>query len=256
MTEKVPVSVVMLTRNEELNIKDCLERCSFAEEILIIDDGSTDSTVEIAKTFGAKILYRPLSGDWGAQQTFGIQNASQPWVFLLDADERVTETLTHSIRDAVQNVTQYCYWIQRKTHYLSNDKEAHGALRPDLVLRLMPKAGSYVDGVVHPKIVSPYPEKKLKGDLVHYSYRDWGQYWRKFDKYTKLAADKYQLSGRKCSFAKDILLRPLWAFIKVYFINKGFLDGHLGFIFSVNHALYTMTKYVRLYTNKKTNGLI
>lgn len=256
MSEKVPVSIVMLTRNEEINLKDCLERCTFAREILIVDDGSTDNTVQIAESFGAKVLHRSLAGDWGAQQTFGIQNASEDWVFLLDADERVSTTLAEEIRNSVKKGDKCCYWVPRKTHYLSNDKQAHGALRPDSVARLFPKEGSYVEGLVHPQIVTPYPENKLTGDLIHYSYRDWDQYWRKFDKYTKLAAEKYYQSGKKCSFIRDIVVRPFWAFFKVYFLNLGFLDGRLGWIFSVNHFIYTMTKYVRLYAMQNTENKI
>lgn len=256
MVEKVPVSVVMLTRNEEVNLPACLKCCDFAEEILIVDDQSSDKTVEIAHRFGAKVLHRALNGDWGAQQTFGIENASQPWVFLLDADERVTEELAGSIRNTVATNKPGCYWIQRKTHYLSNDKQAHGALRPDKVARLFPKQGSFVEGVVHPKIVTPYPDGQIKGSLIHYSYTDWDQYWRKFDKYTKLAAEKYQLSGKQCSVLRDIVLRPIWAFFKVYFINLGFLDGRLGWVLSVNHATYTMMKYARLYSMQNTDNKI
>lgn len=91
---------------------------------------------------------------------------------------------------------------------------------------------------------------------MHFPYSSWDSYFRKFDKYTKLAAEKYLAEGRSCHFVTDILLRPLWAFFKVYFINRGFLDGKLGFIFSVNHYFYTMAKYVRYYYLKNYGGKI
>jgi len=101
---KLPVSVVLLTHNEERNIYECLQSCDFVEEIVVVDDDSTDQTVAIAESLGARVFHRSLNGDWGAQKTFGIQKATCPWLFLIDADERVTPTLRASIRDVVTGV--------------------------------------------------------------------------------------------------------------------------------------------------------
>ena len=253
---KLPVSIVLLARNEEVNIRDCLDTCQFAEEIIVIDDGSTDQTVPIAQELGAKVYSRAMNGDWGAQQTYGIEQATQPWIFLLDADERVTARLQQLICQVVNVETpNVAYEVQRENHFTSG-KATHGVVRPDWVLRLMPKQGASVVGQVHPAIVTPFKSRKLPGRLIHFPYRSWDSYFRKFDKYTKLAAEKYLSEGRSCSFICDIVLRPIWAFIKVYLLNQGFLDGKLGFIFSVNHYFYTMTKYVRFYYLKKHEGRI
>lgn len=253
--EKLPISVVLLTRNEALNVRDCLKSCDFARELIVVDDGSTDDTVAIAEEFGAKVFRRPLNGDWGAQKTFGIQKASLPWVFLIDADERVTPTLQQSIRRAIQGPRNRAYRIQRENHFASGSA-THGILRPDWVLRLLPTEGAKVEGKVHEAVVSPFDVCKLSGRLIHFPYYSWDSYFRKFDKYTKVAAEKYLEEGRDCNFVGDILLRPIWAFIKVYLLNRGFLDGKLGFIFSVNHYFYTMAKYVRFYYLKKHGGRI
>lgn len=253
---KLPISIVLLARNEEINIRDCLECCSFAAEIIVVDDGSTDGTVEIAREHGAKVFARAMNGDWGAQQTYGIEQATQPWIFLLDADERVTPLLRESIAAVVEgDERNSSYEVQRENHFVSGNA-THGIVRPDWVLRLMPAEGAGVVGQVHPKIVTPFAAKKLSGRLIHFPYSSWDAYFRKFDKYTKLAAEKYLSEGRSCSFVMDILLRPLWAFFKVYFINRGFLDGKLGFIFSVNHYFYTLAKYVRFYYLKNHGGKI
>ncbi len=253
---KLPVSVVLLTRNEEVNIRDCLESCAFAQELVVVDDGSSDRTVAIAQDLGAKIFYRAMNGDWGAQQTYGIEQATQPWIFLLDADERVTPRLQQSIRQIVEaGDLSVSYEVQRENHFLSG-KATHGVVRPDWVLRLMPRQGASVVGQVHPAIVTPFKSQRIDGRLIHFPYRSWDSYFRKFDKYTKLAAEKYLSEGRSCNFLTDIVLRPVWAFIKVYFLNRGFLDGKLGFIFSVNHYFYTMAKYVRFYYLKKHGGRI
>mgnify|MGYP000020124949 CR=1 FL=1 len=257
MTEKkLPISVVLLTRNEEANITACLESCEFAQEIVVIDDGSVDQTVRIAEEMGAKVFLRSMNGDWGAQQTYGISQTTNPWIFLLDADERVTPHLQRTIRDVVESgKIDASYEVQRENHFVSG-QASHGVVRPDWVLRLMPRDGASVVGKVHPAIVTPYESKRLKGRLIHFPYSSWDSYFRKFDKYTKLAAEKYLAEGKSCNFVQDILLRPLWAFFKVYFINRGFLDGKLGFIFSVNHYFYTMAKYVRYYYLKNYGGKI
>lgn len=246
------LSVLILARNEENNIKDCIESCLFADEILVIDDYSTDRTKEIAESLGARVIQRSMNGDWGAQQTFAIESAEHEWVFFIDADERCTPELGKEIVN-VMGHGEYAYWIERHNQFHHN-KATHGTLRPDYVCRLMPKKGSYVEGYVHPAIVTPYENKKLKSHMIHYTYDNWTQYWNKFNSYTTLAAEKSRKQGKSVYFFRDIMLRPLWAFIKMYILHKGFLDGRLGWILAVNHYSYTMTKYVKLYDLYKSNG--
>ena len=253
--DKLPVSVVLLTKNEEHNVGACLNSCSFAKEVIVVDDGSIDGTVLLATEAGAKVYQRALNNDWGAQKTFGIQKATQPWVLLIDADERVSLLLQQSIRKVCQDYPRQAYWIQRENHFMSGSA-THGILRPDWILRLFPKEGARVEGKVHEAVITPFETRRVKGRLIHYPYYSWDAYFGKFDKYTRVAAEKYLAEGRNCIFLRDILLRPIWAFIKVYFINRGFLDGKLGFIFSVNHYFYTLAKYVRFYYLKHHGGRI
>lgn len=247
------ISVIILTRNEERNIEDCIKSVPFADEVLVVDDGSTDKTKEIATSLGARVVEHAMAGDWGQQQTFGIQTAQYEWILFLDADERISPELGESIMAKVKAGTKKSYWMQRANVFHHNHA-THGVLRPDWVLRLMPKEGSYVEGYVHPKIITPYEEERISGKMYHYTYDNWQQYFNKFNNYTTLAAEKAKDQGKKCSFVKDIMFRPLWAFIKVYILNKGFLDGKMGFILSVNHYFYTMTKYVKLYYLLKDGG--
>lgn len=253
---KLPISVVLLTLNEEKNVRDCLQSCDFASELIVVDDGSTDQTVQIAQELGAKVFHRSLSGDWGAQKTFGIEQASQPWLLLIDADERVSDALKGSIRKVIESGGEnFAYFIQRENHFVSGTA-SHGCLRPDWVLRLLPNEGASSVGKVHEAVLTPFATKRLSGRLIHFPYRSWDAYYRKIDLYSRLGAEKYLAEGKNCSFVKDILLRPVWAFFKVYFINRGFLDGKLGFIFSVNHYFYTLAKYVRFYYLKNHGGKI
>lgn len=253
---RLPISVVLLTRNEERNVSECLQSCDFAVEIVVVDDDSTDQTVAIAESMGAKVFHRSLNGDWGAQKMFGIQKATCPWIFLIDADERVTPTLRASIRAVVTGAKpKRAYLIQRENHFTSADVK-HGCLRPDWVLRLLPREGAHSVGKVHEAVVTPFDEEKLEGRLKHFPYASWDSYYRKIELYSRLSADKYLSEGKHCNFVSDILLRPLWAFFKVYVINRGFMDGKLGFIFSMNHCFYTMSKYVRYYYLKNYGGKI
>lgn len=247
------VTVIILARNEEHNIHDCIKTVQFADEVLVIDDFSADDTVKIAEEMGARVVQHSMNGDWGAQQTFGIEQAKSDWILFLDADERISEALAKEIQTIVMNKPNKAYWIQRRNKFHHNHA-THGALRPDYVLRLMPKKDSYVEGYVHPAIITPYPTEKLKNPMYHYTYDNWQQYFNKFNNYTKLAAEKYYDNDKSCSFIKDILLRPIWAFFKIYILQGGILDGKIGFILSVYHMMYTMTKYVKLYYLNKSNG--
>lgn len=247
------ISALILAKNEEQNIAACIKTVLFCDEVLVIDDFSTDQTKAIAEKLGARVIQRSMDGDWGGQQTFAIRNAKHEWVLFVDADERISEKLAEEIKEVVAKGEKNAYWIKRENKFYYN-KATHGILRPDYVNRLFPAENSYVEGYVHPEIKAPYPNKKLQNVMYHYTYDNWNQYFNKFNNYTKLAAEKYKKSGKHCSFFKDIVLRPIWAFIKVYFLNLGFLDGKIGWILSVNHYFYTMNKYVKLYYLYKSDG--
>mgnify|MGYP004485412889 CR=1 FL=1 len=247
------VSVIILTHNEEENIVDCIQSVSFADQVLVIDDFSTDTTLEKAQQLGAKVIQHPMNGDFGGQRNFAIAQADTDWILFLDADERISPQLGREIKAVIEDVDRYAYWIVRENRFHFN-KATHGVLRPDWVLRLIPRDGASVEGYVHEAIRSTYPSKRLSGPMYHYTYDNWNQYFNKFNNYTTLSAEKYRDKGKSCSFVKDIILRPMWAFIKMYILEKGFLDGKIGFILSVNHYFYTMTKYVKLYYLNKSNG--
>lgn len=247
------ISVLILARNEEANIRECIESCTFAGEVIVIDDFSTDDTEKIAEACGARVIRRAMDGDWGGQQTFAVGQARCGWIFFIDADERCTPEAAEEIARTVEKGEKAAYWLRRQNRFRHN-KAVHGVLRPDYVCRLMPTEGVRVEGYVHPAILHPYADKKLQHFLLHYTYDNWDQYFNKFNKYTKLSAEKYKDAGKPVGFWKDIVLRPIWAFIKVYIFDRGFLDGKMGWILSVNHYFYTMTKYVKLYTLYKSDG--
>ena len=247
------VTAIILARNEEQHIEECIKSIQCADEILVIDDGSTDQTVSLAEQLSAKVIHHALNGDWAQQRRFGISQSSCEWILFIDSDERISSELNDEIRQVVQRREKKAYWLSRHNIFRHNSA-THGSMRPDKVLRLMPKEGATVEGFVHETFISPFPQGTLKGKLFHYTYDNWTQYFNKFNKYTSAAAEKYHEQGKSCSFWKDIIFRPHWAFFKIYILQKGFLDGKIGFILSLYHYMYTVTKYVKLYYLNKSNG--
>ncbi len=247
------VSVLILTHNEEKHIKECIESCQFADEIVVIDDNSTDDTVAIATSLGAKVVNHALNGDFGAQRRFAIAQANEDWIFFVDADERCSKKLSEEIVRITESGPKAAYAVKRKSKF-RYFKATHGSMRPDEVLRFMPKEGATVQGEVHERCISPYPRKKIKGHLDHYTYDNIQQYFNKTNVYAQISVDKYLEEGRKTNFFIDIVLRPQWAFFKTYIWDRGFMDGKIGYILALSHFNYTFQKYVRFYLQVKTGG--
>lgn len=243
--EKCKVSVLILAKNEEQNIAECLKSVDFASDVLIIDDFSTDRTKEIAESMGARVIQRAMNGDWGGQQTFAIGEAKEAWIFFLDADERCMPKLAEEISQVIAKGENHGYWIKRINHFQRKIVK-HGPLSPDWVCRVMPTAGSRVEGFVHPKIIHQFDDKKLQNPMLHYTYKSWEQYINKMNQYSTLAAEKNKAKGKKSNFILDVVLRPAFAFFKMYILKLGILDGEIGYELSKNYANYTMNKYIKL----------
>ncbi|MBR7001914.1 MAG: glycosyltransferase family 2 protein [Neisseriaceae bacterium] len=242
----MPLSVIILTHNEQHNIAECIQSVDFADEILVIDDYSTDNTVKIARELNATVIERALNGDFAAQRNFALSHATHDWVLFLDADERITEPLAQEIKQVIQNNQQIACKIRRLNHF-QHRPVRHGTLKPDFVTRLFPKNGVQYVGQVHESPQHAYPTQNLKHSMLHFTYESWQQYLHKLNQYATLSAVRYRTQNKRVSFLKDIVLRPLWAFLRVYVFHLGFLDGKVGYLLAVNHYFYTLQKYQRLY---------
>ncbi len=251
----ISLSVIILARNEALNIVDCISSASFADEILVIENNSTDKTVELATAHGAKVIKRNLDGDYSAQRNFAIDMAQNDWIFMLDADERITPLLKEEIIEAVTKNENRCYQVSRENHFVDG-KVLHGDLRPDHVERLFKKGYAHYEGLIHERLHTTSEIVRLRGRLIHFPYRSWEIHLQKINTYSSMVAEKYHKNGKKCSFCVDILIKPLWAFFKVYFIHRGFLDGKLGLEFCILHYFYTIEKYLKLDSLNRKNGRI
>lgn len=249
------VSVLILAKNEEKFIGACLDSVkNFADEILVIDDGSTDRTADISRSKGAKVIAHALDGNWGAQQTFAIEQASCDWIFFIDADERATDQLSDHIKEILRADDRSKAYAVARLSYFWGQPLRHGGWFPDYVTRLFPTAGSYVTGFVHPQIHHTCAEKDFPESayLVHYPYRDWNHYFNKLNFYTTLAAKKAHEQGKTAGLL-DMILHPLWASFRMYVLRGGFLDGRIGFVLAGFHYFYTMAKYVKLFYYGKEN---
>ena len=240
------LAVIILTRNEEKNIGAAIDSASFADEILVVDSGSTDATQAIAESRGAKFIPHPMGEDgFAGQRNFALTQTEAKWVFYLDADERVRPETADEIKTVVASGEQAAYRIKR-VNIVFGQAMKYGEHGPDWCERLFPRSEVQWTGVVHESPMTRLPVRSLWHCMDHHTYTDWNRYFEKFNQYTSLMAKRMLENGKRASFA-DILLHPFFAFVRFYILKLGFLDGKQGLIFALNHYFYTMIKYVKLY---------
>lgn len=240
------LTVVILTKNEENNIVGAIKNAQLvAKDVLIVDSGSTDNTVKLAEDNGARVVYRAWDNDFAAQRNFALKYVKTKWVLYLDADERLNDRLIESIKKAVLINKNYMYELTRRNSAFRKDFK-YGVLGPDSVLRMFPIEGVKWVGKVHEKPVSKYQHKYLQGYLKHYTYKSFEEYLKKMNQYSTISAMDKRNAGKKVCIVKDIIFRPVFAFIKMYVLKLGFLEGWQGFVLAINYANYTLSKYVKL----------
>ncbi len=239
------LSVVVITKNEEENIGRCLESVRWADEIILIDNQSTDRTCEIANRYRASIYSLSWQG-YGSAKREGVKRAKGKWVLSIDADEEVSPELADEIGGVIRNSENYSgFYIPRKTNFLGRWIH-HSGWYPDLVLRLFLRdRGNFDEAVVHEKVVLDGKTGYLKGELRHYSYPNLEQYLEKFNHYTTLGAEEAFRRGKRERWL-DIVVRPPVAFVKHYISRQGFRDGMEGFIISVMSSIAVFVKYAKL----------
>ena len=237
------LTVVILTKNEEKNVSAVIKNAMLlTEKVLIVDSGSTDKTVIFAEENGAKVVCRAWDNDFGAQRNFALEYVETDWVLYLDADERMNYELMASIKKVVEEDKEAVYQFERRTSAFGKEFK-YGVLSPDTVKRMFPTAKAKWQGKVHEDVKSDLPVVKLAGYLKHYTYKDFDQYINKMNAYSSIWAKE---SNKNASFIKDLVLRPYFAFFKMYVLKRGFLEGWLGFVLSVNYSVYTLNKYSKL----------
>ena len=240
------LSVVIITFNEAANIAACLDSVQFADECIVLDNGSTDGTHDIVLARGAKLA---KSDDWpgfGLQKNRALALATGDWVLSLDADERVTPELQAEIIAAMRGTESLAYTVPRLSSFCGSAIR-HSGWYPDHVLRLFPRTkGRFSDDLVHEKVLTELSVRQLKSHLLRESFRSFESVLDKVNRYSTASALGMHQKGRTGSFS-SALGHGIWAFIRTYFLRLGFLDGRMGFAVAVSSAEGSYYRYLKLW---------
>lgn len=239
------LSVVIITKNEESKIRDCLESVTWADEIIVVDSGSTDATLAICREYTEHVHHQDWAG-FGPQKNIAVGFARGDWVLSLDADERIPLELQHEILATIQSSEdKTAYYIPRRSRFCGRYMRFCGWY-PDYVLRLFRRDhGKFSNDLVHEKVVATGPLAYLKEPMLHLSVDTLDQAIEKMNLYSSIAAKEKFEKGQKGTLLKAIL-RGGWTFFRVYLLRLGFLDGRQGFMLSVANAGGTYYKYAKL----------
>src|SRR5215813_8514239 len=252
------LSVVMITRQEEGNIGRTLASVAFADERVVVDSGSTDRTLGIARDEGATVFEEGWKG-YAQQKNSAIAKASGDWILSLDADEEVSAELAGNIRQAVINGTPNFagYFMARRNLFLGRWIR-HGGFYPDRKLRLFRRGkGEFVERAVHETMRVDGPTDVLEGDLIHYAYPTLTGYIETMNRYSSLGAEvamqKGEVSRSLPAFLFNVRIRPALNFLWNYFFRGGFLDGREGFLLHLYHHEYVSWKYAKAWEASRLN---
>ena len=240
-----PLSVIIITLNEAEHIGPAIDSAAWADEILVVDSGSTDATVDIARAKGAKVMTRHWSG-YVDQKNFAAERAAHDWIFSLDADERITPALAAEIQELLSSEPERkAYRAPRVTFHLGRWFRTTD-FYPDFQTRLYDRRAARWSGRhVHESVTADGPIGRLRHDLEHYSFRDLRDHLDRINLYSSLAALQLHEAGRRAG-ALDLLLRPPAAFLRNYLLRRGFLDGTAGLTLSLVNAYSVFLKFAKL----------
>jgi glycosyltransferase involved in cell wall biosynthesis len=244
--DRQPVSVIVTTFNEEVNIGECLESVAWADEVLLVDSFSTDRTLEIARRYPVQILEREYFGS-AAQKNWSLDRVAHDWVLIIDADERVPEPLAAEILTVLASSPAVDgYYIRRQNVFIDKIIR-HSGWSTDKVVRLFKKdKGRYPNRRVHADLEIAGPVPTLRHAFLHYTFRSFDQYFRKFLNYADWGAAQAFRDGRRAGFVA-IGLRPAWRFFRMYVVQRGFLDGLHGLVLCALQAFGVFLKYAQLW---------
>ncbi|MGE0072351.1 MAG: glycosyltransferase family 2 protein [Thiomonas sp.] len=248
------VSAILITRNEQHNIAACLSGLSWCDEVIVVDSGSSDATVELARSLGARVEVRTDWPGYGQQKNRALDLAQYDWVLSIDADERVSAELAAEIRQAIARPdAPDAYCMPRLSSYCGQFMR-HGGWYPDRVVRLFRRGTArFSDDVVHESVQATGRVGRLQHDLLHISYRSLDDVLDKMNRYSSAGAAKLASRGRRGGLT-TALGRSAWAFFRTYVLRRGFLDGRLGFVLACSIAQETWYRYLKLWLLQQQAG--
>lgn len=239
------ISAIIPTLNEEIHIADAIKSASFADEIIVIDSFSTDKTLEIAEKMNVKIIKRKFD-DFSSQKNYAISHAKHSWIYILDADERVTKEVKAEVLEAIKNPNGFVGFYVRRTFYFAGKKINYCGWQRDKVVRLFLKEHCKYTGVVHETITTKGALGFFNHKIDHFSYRSYDHYIAKMNHYGQLRAEELLAKGKKVNIY-HVLVKPPARFFIHYFIRLGFLDGFAGFLVAKTQAYGVLTRYIKLW---------
>jgi len=238
------LSVIIITKNEAANIRACIESVAWTDEVIVVDSGSSDATVEICRELGAQVHTHDWPG-FGIQKNRALSYATHEWVFAIDADERVTPDLQAQLIKSVNDNSKDGFYVPRLSQFCGRFIR-HCGWYPDYVLRLFRRGkGRFSDDMVHERVILDGTAGRLSSPLLHYSYLNEADVQRKTGQYASAGAMQMFKNGKTVSLA-DAPLRAGWAFVRTYFLRLGFLDGIAGLNIALMNARTTYLKYKKL----------
>ena len=240
----MPLSVAIITRNAATQLERCLASVAFAEEVIVVDSGSTDGTLELAARRGTRVVQKEWLG-FGRQKQFAVDAAGHDWVLCVDADERVSPELRELIVAELKAPRGFVYAMPRRNRFLGRWLK-HGEGYPDWSVRLFHrKHAHWGDEPVHEGVVTRLPILRLRGDLLHDSAETLEKYLDKQNRYTSLQAESLRAAGHRANVL-HLVLSPLLRFIKFYLLRLGFLDGVPGLVHVTIGCMNSFNKYAKL----------
>jgi len=245
--DKIPLSVAIITKNEAENLAGCLKSVAFADQIVVVDSGSTDDTLQIAADFGCEVLIEPWRG-FGPQKQLAVDQCRHPWVLILDADERIPEETAIVIRKIVYDEQKAvaAYSFPRK-NYFQGRWIKHAGWWPDRIIRLFRKdRGRMTPDLVHESIMVDGTVEDLAVPIEHYTESRLTKILLKIDHYSTLGAETAFKNGRTSSIISAVFRANL-TFVRDYFLKLGILDGAQGLILAVTDSINNFFKYAKLY---------
>ena len=245
------ISTIVLTRNEEKNIVDCLESVMFSDEIIIIDDNSTDRTLEIIQKISSenikiKIFSRKLNNDFSAQRQFGIDKCENKWIFFVDCDERVTKELQNEILDNLNENENFGGFLIPRIDFMWGKQLKHGETGNIKLLRLFNKKDGKLIGTVHERWETTKPVKRLIYPIFHYPHPTITDFLKEINFYTDIRAEELYKKNRKANFI-SIICYPSAKFIKNYIFKLGFLDGIAGLVHAILMSFHSFLVRAKLW---------
>jgi glycosyltransferase involved in cell wall biosynthesis len=250
VADRALLSAAIITKNEGKRLPDCLASVSFADDIVVVDSGSTDNTVEIAKEFGCRVFVEEWKG-FGPQKNSAIEKCRYEWVLLLDADERVTEETKEVIVKTLQRPEAAAYRLNMK-HYFHDKWIRHSGYWPDPHIKLINRTRGSFHGLIHEKWLTEGPVQDLDASIEHYGFSDYADMLETLDDYSTIISRELFAAGKRVNSFSP-LYHGVGMFLKIYLLQMGVLDGIDGLVIAVTKAGGSFFKYAKLLELQRQN---